>query len=162
MCQPLQGGRPLVGRGEPSANKNAVLPVLTVVGLEFGTLLGGATLVEDPTLATSHLTLILGPGFTGIRPPTGTTSKADADTKRGSGAAPTKPKPKPPPTPKIRAAKPGDAEVLTQLIRYLGHEIDEKSVRKNIKTLAKLKEEPLVATLESQLDAAAEFSWSRA
>jgi polyisoprenyl-teichoic acid--peptidoglycan teichoic acid transferase len=60
-----------------------------------GTLLGGATLVEDPTLATSHLTLILGPGFTGIRPPTGTPSKADADTKRGSGAAPTKPKPKP-------------------------------------------------------------------
>jgi LCP family protein required for cell wall assembly len=58
-----------------------------------GTLLGGATLVEDPTLATSHLTLILGPGFTGIRPPTGTPSKADADTKRGSGAAPTKPKP---------------------------------------------------------------------
>jgi len=60
-----------------------------------GTLLGGATLIEDPTLATSHLTLILGPGFTGIRPPTGTPSKADADTKRGSGAAPTKPKPKP-------------------------------------------------------------------
>jgi len=60
-----------------------------------GTLLGGATLVEDPTLATSHLTLILGPGFTGIRPPTGTPSKADAGTKRGSGAAPTKPKPKP-------------------------------------------------------------------
>jgi polyisoprenyl-teichoic acid--peptidoglycan teichoic acid transferase len=58
-----------------------------------GTLLGGATLVEDPTLATSHLTLILGPGFTGIRPPTGAPSKADAGTKRGSGAAPTKPKP---------------------------------------------------------------------
>jgi polyisoprenyl-teichoic acid--peptidoglycan teichoic acid transferase len=57
-----------------------------------GTLLGGATLVEDPTLATSHLTLILGPGFTGIRPPTGAPSKADAGTKRGSGAAPTKPK----------------------------------------------------------------------
>jgi polyisoprenyl-teichoic acid--peptidoglycan teichoic acid transferase len=60
-----------------------------------GTLLGGATLVEDPTLATSHLTLLLGPGFTGIRPPTGAPSKADVDTKRGSGAAPTKPKPKP-------------------------------------------------------------------
>ena len=58
-----------------------------------GTLLGATTLVEDPTLATSHLTLILGPGFTGIRPPTGGPSKADADTKRGSGAAPTRPKP---------------------------------------------------------------------
>jgi hypothetical protein len=32
------------------------------------TLLGGASLVEDPTLAPSHLTLVLGPGFAGIRP----------------------------------------------------------------------------------------------
>jgi LCP family protein required for cell wall assembly len=68
------------------------------------TLLGGATLVEDPTLATSHLTLILGPGFTGIRPTTGTTppsgSTGGSDGKRGSakGSAgsdttPAKPKP---------------------------------------------------------------------
>ena len=52
------------------------------------TLLGGATLVEDPTLATSHLTLILGPGFTGIRPTTGTTPNAGStggsDGKSGS------------------------------------------------------------------------------
>jgi LCP family protein required for cell wall assembly len=63
-----------------------------------GTLLGGATLVEDPSLAASHLTLVLGPGFTGIRPPTskaGSQGGSDTDAKSGSGsgAAPTKPKP---------------------------------------------------------------------
>jgi LCP family protein required for cell wall assembly len=74
-----------------------------------GTLLGGANLVEDPTLATSHLTLVLGPGFTGIRPtsgapptsgsPGGSDTKRDGATKRGSAAnggsasAPAKPKP---------------------------------------------------------------------
>jgi LCP family protein required for cell wall assembly len=65
------------------------------------TLLGGATLVEDPTLATSHLTLILGPGFTGIRPTTGTTppsaSTGGSDGTRGSSAGsdttPAAPKP---------------------------------------------------------------------
>jgi polyisoprenyl-teichoic acid--peptidoglycan teichoic acid transferase len=61
------------------------------------TLLGGATLVEDPTLATSHLTLILGPGFTGIRAsagsPSTSASSGGSDTKAGSGTAPAKPKP---------------------------------------------------------------------
>ena len=32
------------------------------------TLVGGASLIEDPTLKASNLTLIIGPGFTGIRP----------------------------------------------------------------------------------------------
>jgi LCP family protein required for cell wall assembly len=71
-----------------------------------GTLLGGATLVEDPTLATSHLTLVLGPGFTGIRPTTGATP----DTKSGStsgSATPAKPKPKPTkPVPDLRPYDP--------------------------------------------------------
>ena len=68
-----------------------------------GTLLGGANLVEDPTLATSHLTLVLGPGFTGIRPtsgapptscsPGGSDTKSDGATKSGSATAPAKPKP---------------------------------------------------------------------
>jgi hypothetical protein len=81
------------------------------------TLLGGAALVEDPTLAASHLTLVLGPGFTGIRPPPSSGSTADAskpgptggsgangpaggsgsgsggDGKGGSGTGTTKPKP---------------------------------------------------------------------
>jgi polyisoprenyl-teichoic acid--peptidoglycan teichoic acid transferase len=32
------------------------------------TLIGGARLIEDPTLTAPHLTLVLGPGFTGVRP----------------------------------------------------------------------------------------------
>jgi GNAT superfamily N-acetyltransferase len=59
--------------------------------------------------------------------------------------------PKPPSEPKIRAVTPGDAAELTRLIHYLGHEIDEKSVRKNIKALARLKEEPLVATIDKRV-----------
>jgi polyisoprenyl-teichoic acid--peptidoglycan teichoic acid transferase len=46
-----------------------------------GTLFGGAHLVEDPTLTTSRLTLILGPGFTGVRSP------ASSGTSRSSGTA---------------------------------------------------------------------------
>ena len=60
------------------------------------------------------------------------------------------PKPKakpapPPPKPKVRDAKPSDSPVLTELIRFLGHEIDEKAVRKNLRALAKAGEAPLVA-----------------
>jgi GNAT superfamily N-acetyltransferase len=62
-----------------------------------------------------------------------------------------KPKPKPPPEPKIRDAKPADAERLAELIRYLGHEIDEKAVRRNLKALKKSDETPLVATLDKQI-----------
>jgi len=62
-----------------------------------------------------------------------------------------KAKPKPPPEPKIRAAKPSDAERLVELTRYLGHEIDEKSLRKNLKALQKTGELPLVATLDKTI-----------
>ena len=69
-----------------------------------------------------------------------------------------KPQPKPspppepePPKPKLRVAKPSDAKVLVELIQFLGHEIDEKAVRKNIATLAKAGEAPLVATLDKQV-----------
>jgi polyisoprenyl-teichoic acid--peptidoglycan teichoic acid transferase len=61
------------------------------------TLLGGATLIEDPTLAASHLTLILGPGFTGIRPSatsmSGASGESGTDAKSGSATTPAKPKP---------------------------------------------------------------------
>ena len=53
----------------------------------------------------------------------------------------------PPPKPQVRDAKPADAARLVELIRYLGHEIDEKSVRKNLSALKKTSETPLVATL---------------
>jgi LCP family protein required for cell wall assembly len=60
-------------------------------------LLGGAHVVEDPTLAASHLTLVLGPGFTGVRPPTGSAPTsgppAGPDTGSGPATAPAKPKP---------------------------------------------------------------------
>jgi GNAT superfamily N-acetyltransferase len=60
---------------------------------------------------------------------------------------PPPPKPKPPPEPGQREAKPGDSKALTTLIEYLGHEIDEKSVRKNLAKLKKAGETPIVATL---------------
>lgn len=53
-----------------------------------------------------------------------------------------------PPEPKVRTAKAGDAPALAELIKFLGHEIDEKTVRKNIATLTKAGEAPLVATLD--------------
>jgi N-acetylglutamate synthase-like GNAT family acetyltransferase len=62
--------------------------------------------------------------------------------------APPPPKPKPEPKPQVRAARPGDAPALAELIKSLGHEIDEKTVRKNIAKLTKEGEAPLVATLD--------------
>lgn len=56
-------------------------------------------------------------------------------------------KPKPAPKPQIRDAKPSDAKRLAELFRYLGHEIEDKQVRKNLTALKKTGETPLVATL---------------
>jgi len=56
-------------------------------------------------------------------------------------------KPKPPPKPHLREAKPSDSARLVELIRSLGAEIDEQTVRKNLRLLAKAGELPLVATL---------------
>jgi GNAT superfamily N-acetyltransferase len=61
------------------------------------------------------------------------------------------PKPKPRPKPEIRNAKPSDAPRLAELINYLGHEIDEKTVRKNLKTLKKSGELPLVAIVGKEI-----------
>lgn len=63
------------------------------------------------------------------------------------------PEPEPPPEPKIalRAAKPSDAEIIVELVEFLGHEIDEKSVRRNLATLAKAGESPLLATLDEKV-----------
>jgi LCP family protein required for cell wall assembly len=52
-----------------------------------GTLVGGASLVEDPALAASLLTLIIGPGFTGIRPPTPSGSGSTAGAGKESGGS---------------------------------------------------------------------------
>ena len=60
---------------------------------------------------------------------------------------PPPPKPKQKLTPKLREARPGDAAQLAELIHELGHEITEKQVRKNLATLKKSGETPIVATL---------------
>jgi GNAT superfamily N-acetyltransferase len=65
--------------------------------------------------------------------------------------APPPPPPKPKPKPQIRDAKPGDAASLVELIHELGHEIDEKHLRKNLTALKKTGETPLVATLDGKV-----------
>ncbi len=66
-----------------------------------------------------------------------------------------RPKPAPPPAEAAREAQAeaargagGDAPRLAELIRFLGHEIDEKSVRKSLGKLKKLDEMPILATLD--------------
>ena len=67
-------------------------------------------------------------------------------TPKPAGAKPERAaKPKPPPKPQVREARPADAADLTALITYLGHEIDEKSVRKNLAALRRAGEPLLVA-----------------
>jgi GNAT superfamily N-acetyltransferase len=61
------------------------------------------------------------------------------------------PKPKPPAKPGIRDARPADAKGLVELITFLGHDIDEKSVAKNLAQLKKSGEVPLVAVLDKRL-----------
>jgi N-acetylglutamate synthase-like GNAT family acetyltransferase len=51
----------------------------------------------------------------------------------------------------VRAARPGDAARLVDLIRYLGHAIDEPAVRRNLGALRKVGETPLVAVLDKQV-----------
>src|SRR5438270_12439912 len=62
-----------------------------------------------------------------------------------------RPKPKPASKPKIRDAKPSDAKRLVELIHELGHEIEEKAVKKNLARLKKAGELPLVATLAKKV-----------
>jgi GNAT superfamily N-acetyltransferase len=62
-----------------------------------------------------------------------------------------KPQPQPKPKPQLRDAKPGDAPRLVELITFLGHQVTEKAVRKNLPTLKKLGETPLVATLGKEV-----------
>lgn len=62
-----------------------------------------------------------------------------------------KPKENPKPKPKLREAKPADAQRLAELIHFLGHEISEKQVRKNLASLKKSGETPIVATVEKRV-----------
>ena len=83
------------------------------------------------------------------RKPTKVAPAAANDSEPAPKAKPApRPKPAPPPPkPKLRDAKPSDAPRVTELIHELGHEIDEKDVRKNLKALKKSGEIPILATL---------------
>lgn len=89
------------------------------------------------------------------RKPTKVSRKAanDAEPANRSKPAKQKPQPKPEPQPKlkIRQARPDDAPRIVELICELGHEIDEKSTRKNLAKLTKAGEAPLVATLDKNI-----------
>jgi len=52
---------------------------------------------------------------------------------------------------KLRDAKPSDAARIVELIAELEHEIDEKSVSKNLRKLKKAGELPLVATIDKKV-----------
>jgi GNAT superfamily N-acetyltransferase len=78
----------------------------------------------------------------------GTKVKREAANDREPAPKPAPPPPKPKPKPKIREAKPADVPRLVELIKELGHEIDEKSIRRNLGKLKKSGELPLVATLD--------------
>ena len=70
------------------------------------------------------------------------------------GTAPARaanPKPKPKPKLKLRDAKPSDAARIVELISELEHEIDEKSVRRNLGRLKNIGELPLVASLDKKV-----------
>ena len=77
------------------------------------------------------------------------------DRKPAPGRAPAPPPPPPPPKPEpkpeVREARPADARRLVELIEELGHEIDEKAVRRNLAALRKTGEIPLVATLNKKI-----------
>jgi GNAT superfamily N-acetyltransferase len=77
--------------------------------------------------------------------------QAANDVEPAEKPAPPPPKPKEKPKPQLRDAKPRDAPRLVDLITFLGHEITEKAVRKNLATLKKLGETPLVATLDKKV-----------
>ena len=82
------------------------------------------------------------------------TRQRDAANDREPAPKPEIPKPQklePKPKPKLREAKPSDAETMAELIRFLGHEATEKSVRKNLSQLKKLGETPIVATLDKKV-----------
>lgn len=76
---------------------------------------------------------------------------AEPEAARAKPKKEPKREPKPPTKPMLREAKPSDAARIVELIGQLEHEIDEKSVRKNLAKLKKAGELPLVAMLGKQV-----------
>jgi ribosomal protein S18 acetylase RimI-like enzyme len=141
-------GKPVFGMDEkgPAAKPEEVEHYLRNLGAkDWGESLGVAVLPRKRRPAARKARAAANDS----EPPAEPRSKSVA---RAKPAAPSKPAPSPePPKPKIRDAKAADAKVLAKLIEFLGHPIDEKSVRKNLAKLAKTGESPLVATLEKKL-----------
>jgi GNAT superfamily N-acetyltransferase len=77
--------------------------------------------------------------------------QAANDAEPEPSAAPATPKPKPKRKPSVRDAKPSDAPRLVELIHFLGHESDEKTVRRNLAKLKKSGETPLVAHCDKRV-----------
>jgi GNAT superfamily N-acetyltransferase len=130
-------GRPVFGMDEkgPTAKPEDVEHYLRNVGAkDWGASLDVAVLPRKGKAAK-------------VSRPTANDAEPEAKPKR----TPPSPPPKPEPKPKIRDAKPSDSRRLVELIRYLGHEIDEKAVRENLGKLKKEGETPLVATLDKQV-----------
>jgi GNAT superfamily N-acetyltransferase len=59
--------------------------------------------------------------------------------------------PQEPPKPRLRDAKPADAARIAELVDELGHDVTEKQVRKNLASLKKIDETPIVATLDKKV-----------
>jgi GNAT superfamily N-acetyltransferase len=77
--------------------------------------------------------------------------EAANDRDPAANPAPPPSRPREKPKPKLRDAKPSDAARLVELIRFLGHDINEKQVRKNLAALRKAGEMPIVATLDKKV-----------
>jgi GNAT superfamily N-acetyltransferase len=74
-----------------------------------------------------------------------------ADKRAAEPKPQAQPRARPKPVPEVRPARPADAARLVELIRYLGHEIDEPIVRRNLGALRRAGETPLVAVLGKQV-----------
>jgi GNAT superfamily N-acetyltransferase len=85
---------------------------------------------------------------TGKKPPRRAAEPANDDAVRPE---PREAKPTPLPQPQLRDARPADAQRLVQLSHFLGHDIDEKALRRNLAALRKSGELPLVATLGKEV-----------
>lgn len=141
-------GKPVFGMdsGGPAAKPEEVEDYLRNLGAkDWGASLDVAVL---PRKRKAKKTALEAANDAEAEPPSALPIKRRAE--RRAKARP-EPGPKPPPEPKIRDATPADAPRLLELIHYLGHEIDERKLRKNLKALKRSGEAPLVATIEKRI-----------
>lgn len=137
-------GKPVLGMDEkgPNANPGEVEQYLRNLGAkDWGASLGVAVMPRKKKKARPERS----------REPANDEEPEERLKRRAEPEPEPEPEPSPPPRPKVREAKPGDAKAIVKLIEYLGHPLDEKSVRKNLAKLAKAGETPFVAILDKQV-----------